>query len=283
MRQTLNPFRTTLAAALVAAATATPPLAQAQLVRATITGTVTAGSDAYSNTVLLGQNDGSSLVGQTASAFIVYDAGKFGPNYPNYAPNWAFYHSPNWPDYAGTQGQSPVVSAGFTIHGITLATDVSGQSENARLFVANPDFTPGYGQPDSWGLYAGDARRSWCFADSQCVETVQLSAYQSAAIATDLFGGQRPFNPADSFSAQGSANRAVDAHVRLYRNTACPVGVCPNDALADGQTHWVEFWIGGPGATVTVAAVVPEPASWTLWLVGIAGLCSLARRRQAGG
>ena len=39
--------------------------------RATVTGTVIAGGDIYSNTVLLGANDGTSLVGRTASASIV--------------------------------------------------------------------------------------------------------------------------------------------------------------------------------------------------------------------
>ncbi len=268
------------AAVLLACSAAAPMAANAEIMRATVTGTVIAGGDAYSNTVLLGANDGTSLVGQTASAFITYDSAKFGPNYPGNSPNWLFTHSPGYPDLIGTQGQGPVLSAGFSVNGITLATDTSGISENAKLQVLNPTYSPGYGENDSWGLNAGDARGTWCLADRQCVETVQLYASQTYA-TTDLFGGQRPFDPADSFTAHAGTYRTVGAYVRLLRTSQCPLGVCPSDALADGQTHWVEFYIDN--ATVTVTSAVPEPATWALWLAGVAGLRTLRRNRPDRG
>lgn len=281
---TTHPHRTRTAAAaamlLLAALAAAPLSAQAQLMRATVSGTVVSGGDAYSNTVLLGANDGSSLIGQMASAFIIYDAAKFGPNYPGYSPNWSFYHYPDWPNFLGTVGQGPVKAAGFTVNGMTLYTDVSGLSETARLAVENPGFTPGYGQPDSWSMYGGDARFRWCPNDGQCAETLQLSAYQSYEI-NDMFGGQRPFNPADSFSTQAATYRSIGAHVRLMRSAPCGAyEECPTDALADGQIHWVEFDIGGPNATLTVAPAVPEPGTWALWLAGVAALGGVAYRRQ---
>ena len=252
---------------------AVPLQAQAQLMRATVTGTVTAGGDAYSNTVLLGANDGTSLIGQQASAFILYDAARFGPNYPNNAPNWWFYHYPDYPVFSGTVGQGPVLSAGFTVNGITLNTDVSGLSETARLTVENPVYSPIYGQGDAWNLSGGDARFRWCPNDGQCVETLQLSASQTYEPA-DLFGGQRPFNPADSFSAQAGTYRTVSAYVRLLRSPAqrCLDVECPAGPLNDGQTHWVEFHIGGPNATLTVAPAVPEPGTWMSMLAGLLGL-----------
>lgn len=273
-----------VAGCLLAALAAAPLPAQAQLMRATLTGTVIAGGDAYSNTVLLGANDGTSLIGQAASAFIVYDAAKFGPNYPGYSPNWSFYHYPDYPNFLGTVGQGPVRSAGFTVNGITLNTDVSGLSETARLSVENRVYAPGYGEQDNWTLYGGDARFRWCPNDGQCSETLQLSASQTYETA-DMFGGQRPFDPADSFSTQASTYRTLMAYVRLYRAPVCGTyDECPHDGVAaDNQAHWVEFYIGGPNARLTVAPAVPEPGSWALWLAGAAVLVGELRRRRRSG
>lgn len=194
---------------------ATPLAAQAQLMQATVTGTVSYGSDFYSNSVLLGPNDGTSLVGLPASVTITCDAARFYPNAYG-GTYWNFIHAPNWPSFLGTVGQGPIISASFTVNGVTLVADTSGAYENGKLAVENP-----LSSYDSWSLYGGDRRFTWCPNDAQCIETVQLSAGQS--YGSDLFGGQ-PFIPELAFTANPAAGRTIDAYVRLYQSPACPAG-----------------------------------------------------------
>ncbi|MDP2031169.1 MAG: PEPxxWA-CTERM sorting domain-containing protein [Thiobacillus sp.] len=241
--------------------------AQAQLMQATVTGTVNYGSDFYSNSVLLGSNDGTSLVGLAASATIIYDAAGFEPNQYG-GTYWNFTHSPNYPSFLGIVGQGPIISASFTVNGITLAMDTSGTYENAKLYVENP-----VGNNDNWSLYGGDRRFTWCPNDAQCIETVQLSASQG--YGNDLFGGQHNFSPADAFTANPAAGRTIDAYVRLMQGATCPAGMCPEGRFDDTATHWVEFGIAGTQLTVTP---VPEPETWAMLLIGI-GLVGLKLRR----
>jgi hypothetical protein len=254
------------ALAVLCAVSALP--AQAQLMQATVTGTVSYGSDVYSNSVLLGPNDGTSLVGLAASATIIYDAAGFAPNQYG-GTYWNFTHSPNWPSFLGIVGQGPIISASFTVNGTTLAMDVSGTYENAKLAVENP-----VGNNDSWSLYGGDRRFTWCPNDAQCIETVQLSASQG--YGNDLFGGQA-FNPDLAFTASPAAGRTIDAYVRLMQGAACPDGMCPDGRFADTATHWVEFGIAGTQLTVTA---IPEPETYAMFLAGL-GLVGFAVRRRA--
>ena len=246
--------------------------AQAQLMKATVTGTVSAGFDAYRNSVYFGPNGGYNLAGLQASVSIIYDAGRFGPNQGG-APGWNFTHAPNWPNFLGTVGQGPIMSASFTINGITLATDVSGTYENGKLAVENPA-----GNNDNWNLYGGDRRFTWCPNDAQCIETTQLSASQG--YGSDLFGGQHAFSPAEAFSAGPAAGRSISAYVRLIENSACPQGMCPQDRFADHNFHWVEFVLDG--SQLSVSAVVPEPGTWALMLGGLGALGLLVRCRRRG-
>ncbi len=73
-----------------------PQTSHAQMMRATLTGTVIAGGDAYLNTVYFGPVVGGNLVGQTATIEIIYNADWFRPNYPGYSPNWTFTDAPPW-------------------------------------------------------------------------------------------------------------------------------------------------------------------------------------------
>ena len=243
--------------------------AQAQLMQATVTGTVNYGSDFYSNSVLLGSNDGTSLVGLAASATIIYDAARFEPNQYG-GTYWSFTHSPNYPSFLGIVGQGPIISASFTVNGITLAMDTSGTYENAKLYVENP-----VGNNDSWNLSGGDSRTTWCPNDRQCIETVQLSASQG--YGNDLFGGQHNFSPADAFTATPAAGRTIDAYVRLMQGATCPAGMCPEGRFNDTATHWVEFGIAGTQLTVTA---IPEPETYAMFLAGL-GLVGFAVRRRA--
>lgn len=246
--------------------------ATAQQMQVTLTGTVSSGFDAYRNTVYFGPDGGYNLTGMAASITLTYDAARFGPNYPGYSPSWYFVHSPEWPNFLGTRGLGPVLSAGFTIAGKTFAIDTSGASEVARLTVENP--ASGY---DNWNLSAGDGRFAWCPNDGQCVENIQFSASNGLG-GPDLFGGQRPFSPAESqsFGVNGVAGRAVTGSVRLMDSPACPAGICPAGRFDDGLTHWVQFTIDAGQISVSP---VPEPANLALWLGGL-GLLA-ARRLKA--
>lgn len=241
----------------------------AQLMQATVTGTVSYGSDVYSNSVLLGPNDGTSLVGLAASATIIYDSAHFYPN--AYGANyWNFTHSPGyWGGFQGIVGQGPIISASFTVNGVTLVSDTSGTYENGKLAVENP-----VSNLDGWNLSGGDSRSTWCPNDRQCIETVQLSAGQG--YGNDLFGGQA-FNPDLAFTASPAAGRTIDAYVRLMQGPTCPAGMCPEGRFADTATHWVEFGIAGTQLTVTP---VPEPATYAMLLAGL-GLVGFAARRRA--
>lgn len=248
--------------------------AQAQQMQVTLTGTVSGGFDAYRNTVYFGSDGGYNLTGMTASVTLTYDAARFGPNYPGYAPNWWFVHSPGWPNFLGDVGQGPVLSAAFTIAGKTFAIDVSGPSEVGRLVVENPA-----GNYDNWGLSAGDGRFAWCPNDGQCAESVQFWAGNGLG-GPDLFGGQRAFDPADSqsFGINGVVGRTVGGTVRLMDSPACPAGTCPAGRFDDGLTHWVQFTIDN--GQISVSAV-PEPAPAWLSLAGLLGLSAALRLRRS--
>lgn len=254
-------------------AAAASPAAQAQQMKVTLTGTVSAGYDAYRNTVYFGAQGGYNLTGMTASVSLTYDAARFGPNYPGYAPNWSFLHSPEWPNFLGTVGLGPVLSGEFTIAGKTIAIDVSGPSEVARLFVENP--ASNY---DSWGMYATDGRFAWCPNDGQCAEKVQFWASNGLG-GPDLFGGQHAFDPADSqsFAVNGVAGRAVGGSVRMMDAPNCP-GLCPAGRFSDGLVHWVEFTIDNGQISITP---VPEPAPAGLTLAGLLGLFAALRLKRS--
>lgn len=267
-----------LALALLAATALLPQASRAQLMQATLTGIVSAGGDAYRNTVYFGPNSGGNLIGQAATVSIVYDAAGFAP-YPYPGPGYGFTHQPNYPNFLGTAGHSPVKSGSFTVNGFTFAMDVAGAYETARIYVENPPDSGPYGQPDSWTLSAGDRRSTWCPNDGQCAEAVQLYANQTYA-SSDLFGGQRNFSPADSFTVTPAPYRGAGAYVRLMQaNGTCPAGVCPEARFADNATHWVEFYVE---ATRLSVAPVPEPSAWAFLLAGLALVGGAARRRRAG-
>jgi PEP-CTERM motif len=257
---------------LCAAALTVPQAAQAKLMQATVTGTISGGSDSYSNSVLLGAGDGTSLVGLSASVTILYDADLAGPNYPGYEPNWSFTHEPNYPAWNGSVGMGPVRSASFTVNGITLALDVSGDYEYHSLMVSNPT-----NQHDSYTLFGSDKRSTWCPSDRQCVESVSVGAYQSAG--DDLFGGQHNFSPAEAFTVNPADGRVIEAYVRMFQSSACPAGMCPEGRFADTATHWVDFRLNG--TQLSVAAVVPEPETYAMLLAGL-GLVGVAVRRRIG-
>lgn len=252
-----------------------------RLMQATVTGTISSGYDAYLNSVYTGPNTGYNLNGMAASVSIIYDADLAGPNYPGYEPNWYFQHTPAYPQFLGTVGNGPIRSASFTVNGITLGIDVSGAGESHRLFVENPKNDPVWGQADSYNLSGMDARTAWCPNDGQCAEKVQIMAYQR--YGDDMFGGQRNFDPANSFTALAAPSRVIEASVRLYQNGLCldggyRAGLCPEGRFNDGNTHWVEFVISGTSLKVSEVSAVPEPGAIAMVLAGVAVVVS--RRRK---
>ena len=262
-----HPIRQAGNAILMSAFLLGPVGAEAALMQATVSGTVTNGYDAYSNTL----NSGQYFSGP-ASVTIVYDADLAGPNAAA-APNWSFQHGPSYFDgFQGVVGGGPIQSASFTFNGITLGLDVSGLGERGYLTVSNPA-----GQnADSYLLGGADERYSWCPSDRQCVERVSVSASQSAG--DDLFGGQHNFSPSDSFTVLSAPGRTIEAYVRLIQSSSCPAGVCPEGRFADSNTHWVEFGISGTQLTVTP---VPAPAAGWLLLTGLGGIGIVKRKRKA--
>ncbi|HEX5357064.1 MAG TPA: PEP-CTERM sorting domain-containing protein [Aquabacterium sp.] len=267
--------------ALVAGLSVSGAASAEKLMQVTVTGTISSGYDAYRNSVYTGPDTGYNLNGMAASVSIIYDADLARPNYPGNEPNWYFYHAPAYPSFLGTVGNGPIRSASFTVNGVTLDVDVSGASEYHRLFVENPKNDPVWGQGDSYGLFGMDARTAWCPNDGQCAEKVQISAYQR--YGDDMFGGQRNFDPANSFTALAAPSRVFEASVRLIQNGMCldggsRAGLCPEGRFNDGNTHWVEFLVSGTSLKVSEVSAVPEPGAIAMVLAGVAVVVS--RRRK---
>ena len=263
--------------------------ATAAQVQVTITGTLSAGTDHYSNTwpnVETTMGGASSIAGQAFTARIVYETNALTP-----ARN-AYEATPSWGDYWDNTSnggnsqvyQSFIVSSDITIYGQTIAMDTSWSSQLEANDTA---------ASDRFILTGGDLHAP--AGDTVDNEFISLNINKAGLFPVPFVASEAPVNPlALVLSATGGS---AWLEFKLYDYQTSQINCktldtypfsggsvpatrnCPGDRFTGNVTHWVDGY--GNVSSVSIASVVPIPA--TAWLLGSAlvAMGGVARRKLA--
>jgi hypothetical protein len=261
--------------------------ASAAQVLVTVTGTLSVGTDHYSNTwpTVLPTNGGaSSIVGQAFTARIVYETNVLTParNLYEALPAWGDYWY-NTNTNANTQDyESFVVSSDITIYGQTIAMDTTWNSKLEANDTAGSD---------RFILTGGDLHAP--AGDTVDNEFITLSVDKAGAFPVPFVANVAPVNPLSLVLSAGGGSAWLEFKLYDYQTTQIncktldtypfPGGSvpatrnCPADRFTGNVTHWVDGY--GAVSSVTIAPVVPVPAA--AWLFGSAlGAIGWVRRRR---
>lgn len=254
--------------------------ASAAQVLVTITGTLSAGTDHYSNTwpsVLPTQGTASSIAGQAFTARIVYETSALTPARNLYEASPAFGdYWDNVTNFGNTQVyESFIVSSDITIYGQTIAMDTNFSS----LFESND--TAG---SDRFILTGGDIHAP--AGDTVDNEFITLNINKNGLFALPFIGSEAPVDPLSLVLSAAGGNAWLE--FKLYDYPACetlsttyPVPAvrnCPIGRFTDSAVHWVDGY--GAVSSVTIASVVPVPGA--VWFFGSAlGVMGWMRRKAA--
>jgi hypothetical protein len=262
--------------------------ASAAQVLVTVTGTLSVGTDHYSNTwpaVLPTMGGPSSIAGQAFTARIVYETSVLTPARNLYEAN------PTWGDYwenTANSGNSQayesfVVSSDLTIYGQTIAMDTTWSSNLEANDTAGSD---------RFILTGGDLHAP--AGDTVDNEFITLSINKAGLFPVPFVASEAPVNPLALVLSAGGGNGWLEFKLYDYQTTQIncktldtypfPGGAvpatrnCPADRFTGNVTHWVDGY--GAVSSVTIASVVPVPAA--AWLFGSAlGVMGWMRRRAA--
>lgn len=254
--------------------------ASAAQVLVTVTGTLSVGTDHYSNTwptVLPTMGGASSIIGQSFTARIVYETNALTPARNSYEaiPAWGDYWE-NTTNGGNSQAyESFVVSSDITIYGQTIAMDTTWSS---RLEANDTAGT------DRFSLTGGDLHAP--AGDTVDNEFISLYVDKAGAFPVPFVANVAPVNPLSLVLSAGGGSAWLE--FKLYDYPTCETisttfslpGTrnCPVGRFTDSATHWVDGY--GAVSSVTIASVVPVPAA--AWLFGSAlGVMGWLRRKAA--
>lgn len=252
--------------------------ASAAQIQVTITGTLSAGTDHYSNTwptVLPTMGGASSLAGQAFTARIVYETAVLTPARDAYpAANLGYWY--NLTNFGNTQAyESFVVSSDITIYGQTIAIDSNFGSELQAYDQAGTD---------TLVLTGSDLHAP--AGDTVDNEFITLNINKAGLFPVPFVASEVPLSPLALVLSAPGGNAWLE--FKLYDYPACEnisgtysqpvVRNCPAGRFTDAATHWVDGY--GNVSSVSIASVVPVPAA--VWLFGSAlGALGWMRRKAA--
>ncbi len=259
-------------------------------VQVTITGTLSVGTDHYSNTwpaVLPTMGGASSIVGQAFTARIVYETNALTPARNSYEaiPAWGDYWENTTNGGNSQLYESFVVSSDITIYGQTIAMDTTWSSKLEANDTAGTD---------RFSLTAGDLHAP--AGDTVDNEFISLYVEKAGAFPVPFVASVAPVDPLSLVLSAGGGSAWLEFKLYDYQSPS-PLGNCkildtynypggnvpatrncPADRFTGDVTHWVDGY--GAVSSVTIASVVPVPAA--VWLFGSAlGVMGWMRRKAA--
>jgi hypothetical protein len=251
--------------------------ASAAQVQVTFTGTLSVGTDHYSNTwptVQPTMGAASSIAGQAFTARIVYETSVLTPERDAYtAANLGNWY--NLTNFGNTQTyESFIVSSDITIYGQTLAIDSDFGSALESYDQA---------VTDTFVLTGSDLHAP--AGDTVDNEFITLNINKAGLFTVPFVASEAPASPLTLNLAAAGGNAWLE--FKLYDYPSCAnisstfsqpaVRNCPADRFTDSATHWVDGY--GNVSSVTISTV-PIPAA--VWLFGSAlGILGWARRKSA--
>lgn len=253
--------------------------ASAAQVQVTISGTLSVGTDHYSNTwpaVLPTMGGASSIAGQSFTARIVYETNVLTParNLYEAIPAWGDYWE-NTTNFGNSQVyESFVVSSDITIYGQTIAMDTTWNSKLEANDTAGTD---------KFTLTGGDLHAP--AGDTVDNEFITLYVEKAGAFPVPFVANVAPVSPLSLVLSAGGGSAWLE--FKLYDYPTCKTisttfslpaeRNCPADRFTGSATHWVDGY--GSVSSVTIASVVPVPAA--AWFLGsaLAAMGWVRRRR----
>ncbi len=254
--------------------------ATAAQVQVTITGTLSVGTDHYSNTwptVLPTMGGASSIVGQAFTARIVYETNVLTPGRNSYEaiPAWGDYWE-NTTNFGNSQVyESFVVSSDITIYGQTIAMDTTWSSKLEANDTAGTD---------RFSLTAGDLHAP--AGDTVDNEFISLYVEKAGAFPVPFVANVAPVNPLSLVLSAGGGSAWLEFKLYDYPNCktisttfSLPAERnCPSDRFTGSATHWVDGY--GNVSSVAISSVVPVQGG--MWFFGSAlGIMGWMRRKTA--